>query len=102
MPRSRKLSKQARRAILCLYAAAPKGRYGYEILKETGLKSGSLYPILMRLAGAGFLESAWVPSELAGRPARRVYRLTAEGIALAGGLETPAADPRLRAGESLA
>ena len=32
-------------------------RYGYDLGKETGLKSGSLYPILIRLADRGLLET---------------------------------------------
>ena len=34
-------------------------RYGYDISRNTGLKSGTLYPILMRLAEHGMLETSW-------------------------------------------
>ena len=34
-------------------------RYGYELGQEVGLKAGSLYPILIRLAERGLLESRW-------------------------------------------
>ncbi len=53
-------------------------KYGYDISKDTGLKSGSLYPILMRLAERGVLETRWEASE-DGRPARHMYRLTTSG-----------------------
>jgi PadR family transcriptional regulator PadR len=55
--------------------------YGLEVGKAAGLAGGSLYPVLMRLERAGMLVSDWEavdPSE-AGRPRRRLYRLTSEG-----------------------
>jgi PadR family transcriptional regulator len=54
-------------------------RYGYELSRETGLKSGTLYPILMRLARHGWLETRWVQTE-EGVPPRHTYRLTADGL----------------------
>ena len=92
MTRHRNPSKQARLALSCLYSAAPEGRYGYEICKATGLKSGTLYPILMRLSDNGCLESEWVASELPGRPQRRIYRLSVKGCALALSLESEPAE----------
>jgi Transcriptional regulator PadR-like family len=38
-------------------------RYGYELGTETGLKAGSLYPILVRLADRKFLEASWEESQ---------------------------------------
>jgi PadR family transcriptional regulator len=55
--------------------------YGYELSRETGLKSGTLYPILMRLAKHQLLETRWVQTE-EGVPPRHTYRLTAKGIDL--------------------
>ncbi|GIG58615.1 hypothetical protein Lfu02_29870 [Longispora fulva] len=57
-------------------------RYGLDLMHQTGLASGSLYPILTRLVGAGWLETQWedVDPVAAGRPARRYYSLTAEGV----------------------
>lgn len=55
--------------------------YGLEIAAATGLKSGSLYPILARLDERGLLESRWLEPERAGRPPRHAYRLTAAGKA---------------------
>lgn len=54
-------------------------KYGYDISRVTGLKSGTLYPILMRLAERSLLETMWETTE-AGRPARHMYRLTADGL----------------------
>lgn len=57
-------------------------RYGYELSRETGLKSGTLYPILMRLAEYSLLETKWVATE-EGVPPRHTYRLTSQGMELA-------------------
>jgi DNA-binding PadR family transcriptional regulator len=56
---------------------------GAAISKETGLPSGTLYPILMRLERAGWLKSQWEAGDPAvlGRPRRRFYRVTAKGAA---------------------
>src|SRR5689334_6299349 len=53
--------------------------YGYEISQQTGLKSGTLYPILIRLADQGWLETRWAEPQRQGRPARHTYRLTPVG-----------------------
>jgi PadR family transcriptional regulator PadR len=55
--------------------------YGYELSRETGLKSGTLYPILMRLAKFSLLETKWVTTE-DGIPPRHTYRLTPKGVEL--------------------
>jgi PadR family transcriptional regulator PadR len=54
-------------------------RYGYDLSRDTGLKSGTLYPILMRLAEHRLLETSWETTE-EGRPPRHLYRLTQEGL----------------------
>jgi PadR family transcriptional regulator len=57
-------------------------RYGLDIARETGLKTGTLHPILARLQQAGWVESFWEPSadhEDQGRPRRRYYRFTSDG-----------------------
>jgi PadR family transcriptional regulator PadR len=80
MIRIRRPSPQTIRVLLALAAQPSEWRYGYELSAEVDLKSGAVYPILMRLADRGLLESAWKPSS-AGRPPRHVYRLTALGAA---------------------
>jgi len=55
-------------------------RYGYDLSQETGLKSGTLYPILMRLERAGLLAARWQAPARAGAPPRHLYRLTAAGV----------------------
>jgi PadR family transcriptional regulator, regulatory protein PadR len=54
-------------------------RYGYDISRNTGLKSGTLYPILMRLADHGLLNTSWETAET-GRPPRHMYKLTRDGL----------------------
>jgi DNA-binding PadR family transcriptional regulator len=54
-----------------------------DLAKETGLLSGTLYPLLMRLSDQGFLDARWQESEQPGKPPRHMYRLTAAGLALA-------------------
>lgn len=68
-------------------------RYGYELSRETGLKSGTLYPILMRLEKYGLLEARWVATQ-EGVPPRHTYQLTPNGLELA---RTQLAEARPRA-----
>ena len=57
-------------------------RYGLDLMRVTGLPSGTLYPILVRLERAGWVDVRWedIDPAAAGRPARRYYRLTADGV----------------------
>jgi len=66
--------------VLDAFLEAPKDwRYGYDLSRDTGLKSGTLYPILMRLAEHKLLETCWETTE-AGKPPRHMYRLTRDGV----------------------
>ena len=68
---------------LVLQAIAGGARYGLDIIEATGLPSGTVYPALRRLEGAGFLSSEWEADEdVGGRPARCYYALTPEGAGL--------------------
>jgi PadR family transcriptional regulator, regulatory protein PadR len=90
--RSRRLSAQA----LAVLAALDRDewRYGLEIATATGLKSGSLYPLLIRLSERGLLESRWLEPERPGRPARHAYRMTGAGRAVL--RQASAAGPELK------
>ncbi|MEU4496978.1 PadR family transcriptional regulator [Streptomyces sp. NPDC023998] len=57
-------------------------RYGLELMRDTGLSSGTLYPLLIRLERAGWLASAPedVDPHKEGRPRRRIFTITPEGI----------------------
>src|SRR5579863_9799790 len=83
MPRRPNTSRQTRTLLAALLERSQTWRHGYDLSKETGLKSGTLYPVLMRLGEQGLLESRWQDPERAGLPPRHVYRLTPSGLALA-------------------
>src|SRR5262252_9396621 len=71
-------------AVLAALATQPSDwRHGYDLASETGLKSGTLYPILIRLADRNMVEACWEQGEPAGRPRRHLYRLTSDGLAAA-------------------
>jgi DNA-binding PadR family transcriptional regulator len=74
-------------------------QHGYALAKQTGLKSGTLYPILIRLADRGLVEACWQDEPQPGRPRRHLYRLTAAGLASATGALASAAE---QAGEPAA
>jgi PadR family transcriptional regulator, regulatory protein PadR len=72
--------------VIAALLADPDGEhYGLELIQETGLPSGTLYPILLRLDRAGWVTSRWEQLDpvTEGRPNRRYYRLTAQGAAAA-------------------
>lgn len=81
MVRDREFSEQTMSVLTALCSRPRTWRHGYDLARETGLKSGTLYPILIRLADRGLLESCWEDEQPAGRPRRHLYRLTSEGLA---------------------
>ncbi len=83
MVRTRRPSKQMLALLAALSTRTQQWRYGYDLMKETGLQSGTLYPLLMRMTDQGLVEAEWHAPERPGRPARHAYRLTATGAALA-------------------
>ena len=98
MVRHRAYSRQTLTVLQAL-AANPQGwRHGYELLKETGLRSGTLYPLLIRLSDQGLLAAEWRPAEQAGRPPRHAYRLTRAGLAAANAGEARETGPAPRGG----
>lgn len=83
MPRKPNSSPQTRALLAALLDRAQTWRHGYDLSKETGLRSGTLYPLLIRLTDQGLLEARWEGSDRTGLPPRHVYRLTGAGSALA-------------------
>ena len=70
-------------AVLAELCATPsRWRHGYGLARTTGLKSGTLYPVLVRLADRGLVEACWEDEQPAGRR-RHLYRITPEGLAVA-------------------
>ena len=78
MQRNRPPSPQTINVLRALAADPTKWRYGYDLATQVHLKSGSLYPILVRLADRGLLETAWEQGE-GSRPPRHLYRLSSAG-----------------------
>ncbi|UQX88517.1 PadR family transcriptional regulator [Jatrophihabitans telluris] len=78
---ARKLGYSAQTlSVLTLLDSDPSSwLHGYLIAKQTGLASGTLYPILIRLADRRLIEARWEDEQPVGRPRRHLYRLTAEG-----------------------
>src|ERR1700689_5420847 len=76
-------SKQTLALLNALVAKPTQWHYGYALSRETGLMSGTLYPILMRLEERGWLETPWGTPPPGGRPPRHMYRLTSSGRASA-------------------
>jgi DNA-binding PadR family transcriptional regulator len=74
-----RLTRSTTRTLLAFLEEPRSWRYGYDLMKVAGLSSGTLYPLLARLADDGWLESRWEDSEYSGRPPRQLYRLTAAG-----------------------
>jgi PadR family transcriptional regulator, regulatory protein PadR len=68
-----------------LLADPARELYGVQIGQAAGLPSGTVHPILARLEGVGWLTSRWedIDPRAEGRPARRYYRLTPDGLELA-------------------
>ncbi|WP_194822396.1 helix-turn-helix transcriptional regulator [Micromonospora sp. S-DT3-3-22] len=98
-----RLTAQTVAVVRALLTEPAKARWGRDIAAETGLKSGSLHPILARLERAGWVESYWedpAEHEDAGRPRRRYYRFTSDGaetarLALAEATQSAAHAPAL-------
>lgn len=70
-------------AVCVLQAIAGGYQYGFDIIDQTQLPSGTVYPALGRLERDGLVKSAWENEQdahAAGRPARRYYKLTAPGV----------------------
>ncbi len=104
MARNRTLSRHARGLLAELLDAQGRWKHGYDLAAATGLKSGTLYPLLIRLDAQGYLEAEWQPPAASGRPPRHAYRLTAAGERLAraeaAAADGVAATPGWRVGEA--
>lgn len=74
-----RLSKQTLGILNALLVRSERWYHGYAISKQTGIASGTLYPILARLEKLRWLETHWEEPRMAGRPPRHQYRLTPNG-----------------------
>jgi PadR family transcriptional regulator PadR len=68
-------------AVLDALADEPaRWRHGYDLCRSLGLKAGTVYPILIRLAERGQVDTEWERDVTPGRPRRHLYRLSRQGI----------------------
>ena len=68
--------------VMVLHALARGCQYGFDIIEETGLTSGTIYPALEKLERLGFARSEWEDGRVAQRekrPARRYFTITDRG-----------------------
>lgn len=65
--------------VLRVLLAAAEPVWGLRIVKATGLKAGSVYPILSRLEDGNWITGEWEAEGQRSGPRRRLYRLTEEG-----------------------
>jgi DNA-binding PadR family transcriptional regulator len=75
------LSKASAKVLKEFLSNPRQDQYGFGLMKATGVKSGSLYPILARFEENGWVEryDEIVDVRAEGRPRRRLYRLTVTG-----------------------
>lgn len=83
MSRTRALSPHARTVLAVLLDAGGQWSHGYGLAQVANVKTGTLYPLLIRLETQGYLEAEWQQPAEGGRPPRHAYRLTASGVQLA-------------------
>jgi PadR family transcriptional regulator, regulatory protein PadR len=77
-----RISLQALRVLEAFLESPTDQLSGADVQRRSGLASGTLYPILLRLESAGWFVSRWenIDPSSAGRPRRRLYRLTPSGL----------------------
>ena len=71
-----RLSRQTLAVLDALLDHPGKWHHGYSLSQHTGISSGTLYPILMRLEKLHWLETQWEEIKTPGRPPRHLYRLS--------------------------
>ena len=91
MTRQRRPSPQTVAVLLALAEEAAGWSHGYDLCRRLDLKAGTVYPILMRLADRGQVETAWEQDAPQGRPPRHLYRLSPDGAELVAELQRVAA-----------
>ncbi len=71
-----RLSRQTLAVLDALLGRAGQWQHGYSLSQSTGIPSGTLYPILMRLEKLHWLETRGEEVKTPGRPPRHPYRLS--------------------------
>lgn len=79
-----RLTQQSLKILKAFLSDTSKAQTGADLMRVTGLPSGTVYPILFRFERAGLLTSEWADEEAQfAKPRRRLYRISAEGAAVA-------------------
>ncbi len=78
-----RISPQTLNLLDALLVRPSQWQHGYALSQTTGIASGTLYPILMRLEKQHWLQTRWEQPGQTGRPPRHLYRLTSEARAWA-------------------
>lgn len=77
-------------AVAAALMSAPGGRHwGYELSRQSGIRSGVMYPVLKRMLDEGWLADGWEDQAEPGRekrPPRRYYKVTDLGRSELGAL----------------
>ncbi|PJE27130.1 PadR family transcriptional regulator [Pseudooceanicola marinus] len=78
----RKISGRGYDVLTFLSHRPDKEFSGYEICGAISIASGTLYPLLIKLHQSGLLQQRWedVDPKEVGRPRRRYYRISGDGI----------------------
>ncbi|GAA1632062.1 PadR family transcriptional regulator [Catellatospora bangladeshensis] len=93
MVRVRQPSPQTAAVLAALAEAGDGWSHGYDLCRALGLKAGTVYPILIRLAERGHVDTSWETDPPRGRPPRHLYRLSTAGAELARSLAATAPAP---------
>jgi PadR family transcriptional regulator, regulatory protein PadR len=82
IPSGPRMTLPTQLVLRAMIADPAREMYGLEIGRAAELASGTIHPILARLESCGWLVSRWEDLEPhdAGRPRRRYYRLTPDGV----------------------
>ena len=78
-----KLTATLERVLQVFIGDTTARHYGYDLMKAARLQSGTLYPMLGRLQDEGLVTSQWEAQPPDGRPPRKYYQLTGEGVRVA-------------------
>ncbi|HEY5785789.1 MAG TPA: PadR family transcriptional regulator [Microlunatus sp.] len=82
MERKQRISSQTAAVLFALAEQGSSWSHGYDLCGRLGLKAGTIYPILMRLADREQVDAEWETVAANGRPPRHLYRLSASGAEL--------------------
>ena len=79
------LTLKSARLMNAFLAEPGRTRYGLELMRLTGMPSGTMYPLLARFESAGWLAKSRedIDPVAEGRPRRTLYSLTPEAVPVA-------------------